>query len=190
MSIYITSNTTSAGTTSLAFLDRNLGGKGPGNIGSSGIYPLSSQISVGLQFAASNLGAYSNSTIFGVTSDSRYYKTVASINAIPVSPPLLLLNPKSVGAFSADELRAFGFQQSSELRSGTWTGRPGYASLVKMWARLDHVFTVGASMVNPAGLFAFYMAWKCVGVFMKSVGGRDKQDIVLMQVPNGTIILS
>jgi hypothetical protein len=160
-----------------AFNERNLKGRGPATVDSCGIHvfpkePVPYPFTVAMNFIHSFFISK------GVNKAS--VQTVPCTNATkrilvcPVNPPTIMIDIKGVS--DTDEFKALGLtEQISVDFPGKWmmSSSMSLENLRKLWdLGINHKGPSLAGNVNPAGLLSFYYAWKAVGVYALTLGGR------------------
>jgi hypothetical protein len=163
-----------------SFEEHGLSGCSPSTVPDCGIHIISgSPIPNSVATILAHIHDYAEATVTG----SGFSEYTAQRNAlrhyesVPVPQPVMMMNVK--GFNDHEEFKRMGFQEETNLNfPGDFmiTQHISYPDLKKIWSHGPDPFgTSLAGNVNPAGLFAFFMSWKAIGMYCHVLGGRFEQ---------------
>jgi hypothetical protein len=186
MPIYITGPSTGR-LTITAFEERDLKGRGPSTVDTSGIFvfPAKPMDSSFLE-VMNDIASYTASTIFNqpVSNPPPFNNVSKAFPIFPMNPPTVMINVKGIN--DTDEFKSLGLREEISVDfPGKWmiSSSMSLEDLRKLWTMgIDLKGPSLAGNVNPAGLLAFYYAWKAIGIFQVTVGGRKSKSFESMKV--------
>lgn len=141
--------------------------------------------------AVNHISSFAASSVFGqvVINPPSFNNISKSFAIFPINPPTVMINVKGIS--DTDEFKALGLRDEVSVDfPGKWmiSSSMSLENLRKLWGMgIDLRGPSLAGNVNPAGLLAFYYAWKAVGIFQLVVGGRKDMKYTGMKLVDGGI---
>jgi hypothetical protein len=181
MPIFIT-GVSSGKLSNSAFNERGLKGRGPATVDSSGIHvfpqePVPYTFTVAMNYIHSFF--ISKGVNMATIERVPFTNATKRILVCPVNPPTVMIDIKGIS--DTDEFKALGLtEQISVDFPGKWmmSSSMSLENLRKLWDMgINHKGPSLAGNVNPAGLLSFYYAWKAIGVYALTFGGRKEMEM-------------
>jgi hypothetical protein len=173
-----------------SFVERDLRGHGPTTVTSSPnmIIP-SGTLSLDYLHLTANLHAFADAYFRdkALSSPSAFINVFRKVHSIPVAPPSVMMSTSNM---DKDALKGYGFREDLGVnmpRNTMINTNLSFDNLKAIWGVVDHHSSALAGNVNPAGLFAWYYAWKAAAIFTLVVGGRMVESGPLPVIEGRTI---
>jgi hypothetical protein len=169
-----------------SFIERDLEGHAPSTVTDSSVHIIPCKApSDAFNHIVCNIHDYALPHLDQVatTQSSDCKNVLRLVTDIPVPHPVVMIGVKG---FDKEELKIKGLREEVSLDfPGEYMVSDGisYDQVRDLWKYgFDNFGPAVAGNVNLAGLYAFYMGWKAVGLFQVLIGGRYQHQIDLQSV--------